>query len=92
MLGSINKNGLVVKDEITCFVPFARLLGSIKKNGSAVPGEIACFVPDLAEKSGEGGAAAAQKKLKIAKLQWSIKNECTIRAFEASTFQSDFLI
>ena len=40
------KNGLAVKDEITCFVPIARLLESIKKNGAAVTGEIACFVHD----------------------------------------------
>ena len=82
------KNGLAVKDEITSFVPIKRLLGSIKKNGSAVPDEIACFVPDYAEKSGEG-VEWVQKKSKAAQLQLSVKNECFIRDFEASTFQSD---
>ena len=60
-----------------------RLLDSIQKNGLAVTDEIACFVPDSAEKSGEGGAegeAAVQKKLKVAQLQWSIKNEFIIRS------------
>ena len=42
------------------------------------------------EKSGQGGAAT-QKKIKNAKFHWSIKKDCSIRAFEASTFQSDVI-
>ena len=32
------------------------------------------------------------KKKKVSKLQCSIKNECAIRDFEASTFQSDLIL
>ena len=81
----VTKNDIAVKDAFICFVSIACLLGSIKKKNSAVSDEIACYVCDYAEKLGEW-VGAVQKKFKVAHLKWTIKNECSIRDFEASTF------
>ena len=49
------------------------------------------FVSDLAENAGKGGEAGAQI-IKIAQLLCNIKNERSVRFFEASTFQSHVLL
>ena len=84
------KDGLAVRDEIAYFVSIACLSGGKKKRLSC-PRWNRLFCSWLSRKirrRRRRRISSSTKKLKVSKLQCSIKNECSIRAFEASTFQS----
>ena len=90
LLGTINRTALAVRDEISCIVALVRKYQE-KNKKKAQLSRMKPLVLFLIKQKNLAKQEQQYKKIKGRRITMEYQNECSIRDFEARTFQPDLV-